>query len=78
MNEHWAVIGAGMGGLAAARRLGAAGRSVTLFDKSRGLGGRMATRRAGGFRFDHGAQYFATRGERFRELVEPQLAVLPF
>ena len=69
MNEHWAVIGAGMAGLAAARRLGAAGRSVTLFDKSRGLGGRMATRRAGGFRVDHGAQYFTTRGERFRELV---------
>lgn len=69
MSEEWAVIGAGMAGLAAARRLGAAGLSVTVFDKSRGLGGRMATRRAGGFRFDHGAQYFTARGARFRDLV---------
>lgn len=69
MSEHWAVIGAGMAGLAAARRLSDAGRSVTVFDKSRGLGGRMATRRAGGFRFDHGAQYFTARGERFQSLV---------
>jgi len=70
MSEHWAVIGAGMAGLAAARRLSDAGRSVTVFDKSRGLGGRMATRRAGGFQFDHGAQYFTARGERFGSLVE--------
>ncbi len=70
MSEHWAVIGAGMAGLAAARRLSDAGRSVTVFDKSRGLGGRMATRRAGGFQFDHGAQYFTARGERFWSLVE--------
>jgi len=70
MSEHWAVIGAGMAGLAVARRLSDAGRSVTVFDKSRGLGGRMATRRAGGFRFDHGAQYFAASGERFLSLVE--------
>lgn len=70
MTEHWAVIGAGMAGLAAARRLIAAGRAVTVFDKSRGLGGRMATKRAGSFRFDHGAQYFTARGPRFRALVE--------
>ncbi|MET3891958.1 renalase [Bosea sp. OAE506] len=70
MGEHWAVIGAGMAGLAAARRLNAAGLAVTVFEKSRGLGGRMATRRAGGFRFDHGAQYFTARGERFLSLVE--------
>jgi len=70
MSEHWAVIGAGMAGLAAALRLSSAGRSVTVFDKSRGLGGRMATRRAGVFRFDHGAQYFTARGPRFLALVE--------
>lgn len=69
MSEHWAVIGAGMSGLAAAQRLGTAGRAVTVFDKGRGLGGRMATRRAGGFRFDHGAQYFTARSPRFRALV---------
>ena len=74
MSEHWAVIGAGMAGLAAARRLSDAGRSVTVFDKSRGLGGRMATRRAGGFRFDHGAQYFTARSPRFVALVENLMA----
>lgn len=54
-----------MAGLAAASRLRARGLHVTLFDKSRGLGGRMATRRAGDFQFDHGAQYFTARGADF-------------
>lgn len=54
-----------MAGLAAATRLRARGFSVTLFDKSRGFGGRMATRRTGDFQFDHGAQYFTARGADF-------------
>ncbi|KQU54640.1 hypothetical protein ASG72_03130 [Bosea sp. Leaf344] len=70
MTGQIAIIGAGMAGLAAARRIGAEGHAVTLFDKSRGLGGRMATRRVGALQFDHGAQYFTARGERFRDLVE--------
>lgn len=74
MTTHIAIIGAGMAGLAAARRLAAAGHSVTLFDKSRGLGGRMATRRVDALRFDHGAQYFTARGARFREQVATWLA----
>lgn len=49
-----AVIGAGASGLIAARTLADAGLQVTVFDKSRGLGGRLATRRVGGFAFDHG------------------------
>ncbi|WP_018872481.1 NAD(P)/FAD-dependent oxidoreductase [Thioalkalivibrio sp. ALJ16] len=57
-----AVIGAGIAGLAAARDLAARGYACTVFEKSRGLGGRMATRRAGPLRFDHGAQYFTARG----------------
>lgn len=40
-----AVIGAGMAGLTAAKELAAAGASVVVFEKSRGLGGRLATRR---------------------------------
>ncbi len=55
------VIGAGMSGIACARALHAAGLSVRLIDKGRGIGGRMATRRAtvagNGITFDHGAQY---------------------
>lgn len=56
-----AVIGAGMSGIACARALRAAGVPVRLIDKSRGIGGRMATRRttvAGqSITFDHGVQY---------------------
>jgi predicted NAD/FAD-dependent oxidoreductase len=59
-----------MAGLAAARLLREAGADCTIFDKSRGLGGRMATRRTGDFSFDHGAQYFTARGPRFRSLVD--------
>ncbi|TVR10162.1 MAG: FAD-dependent oxidoreductase [Salinarimonadaceae bacterium] len=60
-----AVIGAGMAGAAAARLLADSGASVAIFDKSRGLGGRMATRRIEGGAFDHGAQYFRAQGARF-------------
>ncbi len=58
-----AIVGAGIAGLAAARRLADAGHAVVVFDKGRGLGGRMATRRVDGFAFDHGAQFFRVRGE---------------
>jgi len=53
--KHIAVIGAGMAGLAAAHDLSGAGLTVTLFDKSRGTGGRLATRRSEVGAFDHGA-----------------------
>lgn len=66
-----AVIGAGMAGAAAARLLADAGASVAIFDKSRGLGGRMATRRIEGGSFDHGAQFIRAQGERFgRKMAE--------
>ena len=42
-----AIIGAGISGLACARQLVKAGVSVVVFDKGRGIGGRVATRRAG-------------------------------
>ncbi|WP_147114182.1 NAD(P)/FAD-dependent oxidoreductase [Tateyamaria sp. syn59] len=49
------VIGAGLSGLTVARMLADDGRDVVVCDKSRGLGGRMASRRKDGWRFDHGA-----------------------
>lgn len=64
-----AVIGAGLAGLAAARRMHEAGLQVVLFDKSRGVGGRLATRRIDTMAFDHGAQFFTARGETFSRLV---------
>ena len=70
---HYAIIGAGMAGLACADALVAAGHSVALFDKGRGPGGRMATRRLqtplGEVAFDHGAQYLTARDPAFRALV---------
>ncbi|MGB3626095.1 MAG: FAD-dependent oxidoreductase [Henriciella sp.] len=73
-----AIIGAGMAGLAAARPLTAAGHHIRLFDKGRGPGGRLSTRRAetslGECRWDHGAQYFTARGEAFRTTIETLLA----
>ena len=65
-----AIIGAGIAGLSAARHLQASGHSCILFDKSRGLGGRMATRRVENLQFDHGAQYFTARSDAFRAQVE--------
>ncbi|MEJ7841830.1 MAG: FAD-dependent oxidoreductase [Rubrobacter sp.] len=68
------VIGAGISGLMAARKLRDAGWDVVVLDKGRGVGGRMATRRFGGASFDHGTQFFTVRGDRFRGLVEGWLS----
>ena len=65
-----AVVGAGLAGLSAAEALTARGRTVRLFDKGRGPGGRTSLRRAEPHAFDHGAQYFTVRDARFRERVE--------
>lgn len=65
-----AIIGAGIAGLACARRLQLAGVSVTVIDKSRGPGGRMSTRRGEHWQCDHGAQYFTARQPLFRAEVE--------
>lgn len=67
------VVGAGISGLLAADELQSAGWNVTVFDKGRGVGGRMATRRVGEGTFDHGAQFFTARGERFSGLVDDWL-----
>lgn len=67
------IIGAGMAGLSCAERLSQAGHQVTLLDKGRGAGGRMATRRLstdlGEATFDHGAQYFTASDPRFEARV---------
>ncbi|XOY57068.1 MAG: NAD(P)/FAD-dependent oxidoreductase [Rhodobacterales bacterium] len=63
------VIGAGITGLTVARRLADAGRAVLVLDKGRGIGGRVATRRAAGLHFDHGAQYVSARGAGFAALL---------
>jgi hypothetical protein len=67
------VIGAGIAGLMAAMRLAAHGQRVLVLDKSRGVGGRMATRRLGGAVCDHGAQFFTQRTSGFHEFLEHPL-----
>ncbi|MEM8789939.1 MAG: FAD-dependent oxidoreductase [Pseudomonadota bacterium] len=64
------VIGAGMAGLACAAACAAAGRSVLVLDKGRGLGGRLATRRGDRARFDHGAQYATAKGQAFAAYLD--------
>lgn len=64
-----AVIGAGLAGLACARRLGAAGVHARVFEARRAPGGRLATRRFAVASFDHGAQYLTACDAGFRELL---------
>ncbi|MDT8409990.1 MAG: FAD-dependent oxidoreductase [Wenzhouxiangellaceae bacterium] len=64
------VIGAGWSGLSAAAVLTAAGHDVLVLEKSRGPGGRSATRREGRSRFDHGAQYFTARSAAFARQLQ--------
>lgn len=55
--EDVVVIGAGLSGLTAAQALHQRGYRVLVVDKSRGLGGRLATRRLGSAVLDHGCRY---------------------
>ncbi len=67
-----AVIGAGLAGIACARHLKEVGHDVVVYEKSRGFGGRAATRRiASGSTFDHGAQYFTVRDTAFAKTLAP-------
>ncbi|SET37758.1 NAD(P)/FAD-dependent oxidoreductase [Thorsellia anophelis] len=65
-----AIIGAGLAGLVVASQLNQIA-NVTLFEKSRGVGGRLATRRHDSFVFDHGAQYFTARSHEFNTWLKP-------
>ncbi len=64
-----AVVGAGISGLLLASALRARGESVIVLEKSRGMGGRLATKRVGNAVFDQGAQFFTAKDSRFSELV---------
>ena len=65
-----AIVGAGLSGLVAARRLVEAGVDVTILDKGRAPGGRLATRRIGDATLDHGAQFFTIRTPAFQRQVD--------
>ena len=64
------VVGAGICGLVAARRLVDSGAAVVVVDKGRSPGGRLATRRIGDATLDHGAQFFTVRTPAFQHQVD--------
>jgi renalase len=68
-----AVVGAGAAGAAAAYALRGTDATVTVFEKSRGVCGRAATRRRDGVRYDYGANYVKTDDDRVTELVTKTL-----
>jgi predicted NAD/FAD-dependent oxidoreductase len=63
-----AIIGAGLAGLMLAKMLSRFVK-VDVFEKARGPGGRLTTRYAGDYEFDHGAQFFTVRDRQFQEIV---------
>lgn len=78
-----AIVGAGLAGAACAASLARNGMAVTVFDKSRGVGGRMATRRLRWSpepgegdvpelqaEVDHGAPCFSAVHPRFRSAMQ--------
>lgn len=71
--KNIAIIGSGLTGLTAARQLKSFAHT-TVFDKSKGVGGRLATRYTDKFEFDHGAQYFIAKSQEFKSLVDELLS----
>lgn len=71
--KNIAIVGAGLAGLTLAHQLKESAH-VTLFEKSRGAGGRLATRWADPFYFDHGAQFFKAHSPAFKKLIDQWLA----
>jgi predicted NAD/FAD-dependent oxidoreductase len=66
---HIGIVGAGLAGAGAAYALGSTDHTVTILEKSRGVGGRAATRRRNDCRYDHGANYVKLPDERTGELI---------
>lgn len=70
MKPSIAIIGAGLAGLTLARELSGVA-NITLYEKARGLGGRMSTRRNATHQWDHGAQFFTARSKAFKAMLAP-------
>lgn len=70
MRRKIAIIGAGISGLVIANELNKHS-DVLIFEKARGVGGRMSTRFSDPFYFDHGAQCFTARTKEFNDFLYP-------
>lgn len=68
--RHFAVVGAGMAGIACARTLQQAGHQVTVIEAQTQVGGRMASRDGSHGSFDLGAQFFTVRDPRFQQALD--------
>ena len=73
MKKRIAIIGAGISGLTLAQKLHDHA-DVVVFEKARGVGGRMSTRYADPFYFDHGTQFFTARSKAFQDYITPLIA----
>lgn len=73
MDTDVLVIGGGLSGLVAANIIQDANKNVTVLDKGRSTGGRLATRRIQNGIADHGAQFFTARTDEFKAQVEAWL-----
>lgn len=73
MKKRIAIIGAGISGLTLAQHL-KDHADIVVFEKARGVGGRMSTRYAEPFYFDHGTQFFTARSKAFQEFIAPLIA----
>jgi len=76
-----AVIGAGIGGLAAAIRLSVKGHEVTVFEKNEVAGGKLSQIKMDGFRFDTGPSLFTLPNlvdELFEMCGEKMEILLPY
>jgi len=63
------IIGANLSGLIAGEKLAKAGHDVTVIEKSRTLGGRLATHRVDGNFFDYGHTFLTAHGKEFKNFV---------
>ena len=65
-----AIIGAGISGVSLSLLLSKKFK-IKIFEKSRGVGGRMSSRKIDPYLFDHGAQYFKIKNLEFKKFLSP-------
>ena len=70
MSQKIAIIGSGLSGSVLSYYLQKSA-NVSLFEKSQGVSGRMSTRSFANFEFDHGAQFFTARSNKFNDFLLP-------
>ena len=69
-NYDIAIIGAGITGITCALELKKLGKKVIILEKSRGVGGRLATRRLYKTYADHGTCYLSAKNPQFQQFID--------